>query len=186
MSVIDQLFDLFREKGSGAYFGEDVTETAHALQAARLAEEAGEPDDVVVAALLHDVGHLLHGMSEDIAHQGIDGRHEDAGAVWLKKHFGPEVIDPVRLHVAAKRYLCAVEPGYQTDLSPSSLLSLKLQGGPFSPEEIRHFEAEPFYKSAVTVRRFDDEAKVPGLAVPDLEHYRPRIEAVLRSSKTSA
>lgn len=182
MSVVDQLFELFRVKGSGAYFGEDVTETAHALQAARLAEEAGESDQVIVAALLHDVGHLLHGLSEDIASQGIDGQHEDAGAAWLVRHFGPEIVDPVRLHVAAKRYLCAVEPGYQDDLSPSSLLSLKLQGGPFSPEETRKFEAEPHYKAAVTVRRFDDEAKVPGLIVPDLEHYRPKIESVMRST----
>ncbi|WP_020471279.1 phosphonate degradation HD-domain oxygenase [Zavarzinella formosa] len=179
MTVIDQLFALFAEKGSGAYFGEDVTETAHALQCARLAEEAGADDALVAAALLHDVGHLLHGMSENIAKEGLDGQHEDAGAEWLQKHFGPAIVDPVRLHVAAKRYLCAVEPGYHDDLSPASQLSLRLQGGPFTPEEAKVFEAEPWYQSAVAVRRWDDEAKIPGLLVPDLEHYRPKLEAAL-------
>ena len=102
-----------------------------------------------------------------------------AGALWLKASFGPAVADPVRLHVAAKRYLCAVEPDYHAGLSPASRLSLGLQGGPFTPDEVRRFEREPWFRSAVAVRRWDDTAKVPGLAVPGLEHYRRHLEAVL-------
>jgi phosphonate degradation associated HDIG domain protein len=179
MNVIDQLFALFGQRGQGAYFGEQVTELEHALQCANLAEKSGGDDPLVAAALLHDVGHLLHNLGEDIAGQGIDGRHEEGGAEWLKAHFGAAVIDPVRLHVAAKRYLCAVDPSYTSGLSPASQLSLRLQGGPFTSEEARQFEQEPWYRSAVALRRWDDGAKVPNLVVPDLEHYRPRLQAVL-------
>lgn len=179
MSIIDQLFQLFTIQGQRAYFGESVSETEHALQAAHLAEQAGADDLQVVAALLHDVGHLLHGLPEDIAVKGIDGRHEESGSEWLLTHFGPEVVDPVRLHVAAKRYLCATEPGYLAELSPASVQSLKLQGGPMTPAEVKAFEAEPHFQSAVAVRRWDDAAKIPGWQVPGLEHYRRRLEDAL-------
>jgi [1-hydroxy-2-(trimethylamino)ethyl]phosphonate dioxygenase len=185
MSVIDEVFSLFRDRGQGAYFGEAVTETEHALQCAHLAEKSKGRSELIAAALLHDVGHLLHGLGEDIAEKGHDGRHEQAGAAWLALHFSPAVVDPVRLHVAAKRYLCAVEPRYLDGLSPASRLSLELQGGCFTPEQARQFEQEPWFRSAVAVRRWDDEAKVPGLAVPGLEHYRKHLEAVpsLRKEK---
>jgi phosphonate degradation associated HDIG domain protein len=177
--VIDEVFSLFIDRGQGAYFGEAVTETEHALQCAYLAEESGAGSELIAAALLHDVGHLLHGLGEDVAGQGRDGRHEEGGAAWLARHFGSAVVDPVRLHVAAKRYLCAVEPHYHAGLSPASRLSLGLQGGPFTPDEVRSFEQGPWFRSAVAVRRWDDAAKVPGLAVPGLEHYRGHLEAVL-------
>jgi phosphonate degradation associated HDIG domain protein len=179
MSVIDEIFSLFLNRGQGAYFGEAVTETEHALQCAHLAEESGAGSELIAAALLHDIGHLLHNLGEDIAEQGRDGRHEEGGAAWLARHFGPAVVDPVRLHVAAKRYLCAVEPDYRAGLSSASRLSLGLQGGPFTPDEVRCFEQEPGGRSAVAVRRWDDAAKVPGWAVPGLEHYRKHLEAVL-------
>jgi phosphonate degradation associated HDIG domain protein len=179
MKVIDRLFTLFREKGAGAYFGEAVTETEHALQCAHLAEQSGASPEVITAALLHDVGHLLHSLPEDIAEQGIDGRHEEGGAAWLRRFFGPAVVDPVRLHVAAKRYLCAVEPDYHAGLSEASQRSLRLQGGPMSPDEVRRFEQEQWFRWAVAVRRWDDAAKVAGLVVPGLDHYRPCLEAVL-------
>ena len=103
-----------------------------------------------MAALLHDVGHLLHGLPETIADKGIDGRHEAGGSDWqLHSHFGPAVVDPVRLHVAAKRYLCAVDPEYLAILSPASQQSLRLQGGPFDAAGVSEFEAEPFYREAV-------------------------------------
>ena len=177
MNVVDGLIALFREKGNGAYFGEAVTETEHALQCAHLAEQSGAAAELIAAALLHDVGHLLHGLPEDIADRGQDGRHEDAGAAWLQRSFGPPVVYPVRLHVAAKRYLCAVEPDYRAGLSEASQRSLRLQGGPMSPEEVCRFEHEPWFRSAVAVRRWDDGAKVPGLVVPGLDHYRPCLEA---------
>jgi phosphonate degradation associated HDIG domain protein len=179
MSIIDHIFPLFREKGQGAYFGEAVTETEHALQSAHLAESSGATPELIAAALLHDVGHLLHGLPEDIAEHGIDGRHEEAGAAWLGRYFVMAVVDAVRLHVAAKRYLCAVEPDYRAGLSEASQRSLRLQGGPMSPEEVCRFEQEPGFRSAVAVRRWDDGAKVPGLVVPGLDHYRPCLEAVL-------
>jgi [1-hydroxy-2-(trimethylamino)ethyl]phosphonate dioxygenase len=179
MTIIDRIFDVYREKGQGAYFGENVTETEHALQCANLAAQAGSNDALIAAALLHDVGHLLHGLVEDIADHGIDGRHEQGGAAWLQPYFGPEVVDPVRLHVAAKRYLCAVEPDYCAGLSPASQFSLRLQGGPMSSDEVHAFEREPWFRSAVAVRHWDDGAKVPGLAVPELEFYRPCLEATL-------
>lgn len=180
VNVIDRILTLFREKGNGAYFGEAVTETEHALQCAHLAEQSGAAPELVAAALLHDVGHLLHGLPEDIADQGLDGRHEEGGAAWLARYFGPAVVDPVRLHVAAKRYLCAVEPSYLAGLSPASVQSLQLQGGPFTLDEARRFEQEPWFRSAVAVRRWDDGAKVPDLVVPGLDHYRPCLEAALK------
>jgi gamma-butyrobetaine dioxygenase len=179
MSVIDLIFSLFRAKGTGAYFGEAVTETEHALQSAHLAEQSGAAPALVAAALLHDVGHLLHGLPENVAEHGIDGRHEEGGAAWLARHFAAATVDPVRLHVAAKRYLCAVEPGYHAGLSGASQRSLRLQGGPMTPAEVRRFEQEPWFRAAVAVRRWDDGAKVPGLVVPGLDHYRPCLEAVL-------
>jgi gamma-butyrobetaine dioxygenase len=182
MSIIDRIFSLFREKGQGAYFGEAVTETEHALQCAYQAEQFGAAPELIAAALLHDVGHLLHGLPEDIAERGIDGRHEEEGAAWLAQHFAPAVVGPVRLHVAAKRYLCAVEPAYCTGLSEASRRSLLLQGGPMSAAEVSRFEQEPCFRAAVLVRRWDDAAKVPGLVVPGVEHYRPCLVAAVKPS----
>jgi len=180
--LVDAVFRLFAERGSGLYFGEAVTETEHALQTAHLAEAADAAPALVAAALLHDVGHLLHSLGEDVADRGIDGRHEDVGAAWLARHFGPAVADPVRLHVAAKRYLCATEPAYLAGLSPASRRSLELQGGPFTDAEQAAFRAEPHREAALALRRWDDAAKVPGLAVPGVEHYRPHLEAALKGN----
>jgi [1-hydroxy-2-(trimethylamino)ethyl]phosphonate dioxygenase len=177
--MIDNILSLFAERGQGLYFGEAVTETEHALQCAHLAEASGADDALIAAALLHDVGHLLHGLPEDIAVHGIDGRHEHAGAAWLERWFGPAVVEPVRLHVAAKRYLCAVEPPYLAALSAASQASLQLQGGPMNAAELHAFEQHPWSRSATRVRRWDDAAKVPGLAVPGLAHYRSRLASVL-------
>jgi len=179
MNCIDRLFTLFREQGTAAYFGEAVTETEHALQCAQLAEQADACPELIAAALLHDVGHLLHGLGEHVADRGIDAHHEDAGATWLAQYFGPGVVEPVRLHVDAKRYLAAVVPGYADTLSPASRTSLQLQGGPMTAEEVRRFEGKPHFHAAIALRRWDDAAKVPGLAVPDLEHYRRVLVAVL-------
>jgi gamma-butyrobetaine dioxygenase len=180
MDIVEQLIQLFNARGQGAYFGEAVSETEHALQCAHLAREAGADERLVAAALLHDVGHLLHGRSEDIADQGTDGQHEGVGAQLLARYFAPEVVAPVSLHVVAKRYLSAVEPEYLEQLSPASRLSLQLQGGPFSPEQVRRFERAPRYRDAVAVRRWDDQAKVPGLVVPGLETYRDCLRAALK------
>ena len=179
MSVVEEIFRLFEERGDAAYFGEAVSQKEHALQAARLAAQAGAPSALIAAALLHDIGHLLHGHEENIADDGIDGRHEAAGEAWLSRLFGPEVAGPVGLHVAAKRYLCAVDAEYVAQLSPASIKSLELQGGPFDEREAREFETNPHFHAATCLRRWDDEAKVPGLQVPGLEQDRAQLEEAL-------
>jgi gamma-butyrobetaine dioxygenase len=179
MDVIATIADLLETRGRALYFGEAVTEAEHALQAAQLAEAEGAGDALVAAALLHDVGHLLHKYGEDVADRGVDGRHEQIGYAWLRRWFGPAVADPVRLHVAAKRYLSATDPDYRDLLSPASVQSLELQGGPFTPEEVTAFKRLPHSKDAIRLRHWDDAAKVPGLAVPGIDHYRARLSRLL-------
>lgn len=184
MSIADEVFQLFETRGDAAYFGEPVSQKEHALQAAFQAQKEGAPESLVVAALLHDVGHLLHGQPEDVADRGLDAHHEDVGHAWLAKYFGREVSEPVRMHVEAKRYLCRVDPTYLEQLSPASLQSLQLQGGPLDDEAVREFEGRRYYREAVRLRRWDDMAKVQGLPLPDLEHYRQMLQAqMIKASK---
>jgi phosphonate degradation associated HDIG domain protein len=182
VDLYEEVVRLFETRGRAAYFGEDVSQVEHALQAAYWAEQEGASNDLVVAALLHDVGHLVSGADEAIADCGIDARHELAGFAWLARSFGPAVTEPIRLHVAAKRYLCAVDPGYADGLSSASKQSLELQGGAFGSDEIRAFESEPHHSAAVRLRRWDDAAKVPGLVVPGIDHYRRRFDAALAAA----
>lgn len=179
MTTFEEILSLYAERGDASYFGEAITQTEHALQAAHLAESDGAPAELVVAALLHDIGHLLHTGGEDVADRGIDTRHERIGARWLTPRLGRDVSEPVRLHVAAKRYLCSVDPDYFGRLSPASIQSLELQGGRMSVGEARQFERQEHWQEAVRLRRWDEEAKVPGLVVPSIEHYRHHIEACL-------
>ena len=181
MDIVEQILTLYHQRGDAMYGGEAVTQTEHALQTAHLAEVDGSPSPLIAAALLHDVGHLVHDLPENAADLGLDDRHEALGAKWLEAHFGPAVTEPGKLHVAAKRYLCAVDPRYRSQLSPASVQSLALQGGPMSERETRAFESLPFYAEAVKLRRWDDEAKIPGLEVPPLEHYRRHLMECLDS-----
>jgi phosphonate degradation associated HDIG domain protein len=181
MTIVDTIMDLFARRGATAYHGEAVSQVEHALQAADLAAREGAPDQLVVAALLHDLGHLLDGQDEDLAQRGVDGRHEEVGHSWLARHFGPEVTEPIRLHVAAKRYLCAGSPAYLDGLSPSSRLSLSLQGGTMSDQERAAFENNLAHGDAVRLRHWDDTAKVPGLEVPGLDHYRDRLQKMIKA-----
>jgi len=177
--MTDDILELLLAGGAAAYFGEPVSQLEHALQAAAAADDAGAPDALVVAALLHDIGHLVHGLPEDVADHGVDARHEEIGEHWLSERFSRVVTEPIRLHVAAKRYLCAMEPEYIASLSDASMASLALQGGPMSPDEVRVFEQSPFARDAVALRRWDDAAKIPGLDVPGLDHYAARISRLL-------
>ena len=170
------LKELFDRRGNSEYGGEAVSQIEHALQTASLAEQDGAPPPLIVAALLHDIGHLLHDLPDDAPDQGLDDRHEVSGRRFLDKHFGPEVTDPVRLHVAAKRFLCAVDPSYLNQLSPPSLVSLRLQGGPMNEKELADFRAERFWEEALRLRRWDDQAKVADLATPPLDHFLQYVE----------
>jgi phosphonate degradation associated HDIG domain protein len=185
MKIVDEIIELFQRHGDAAYHGEAISQTEHALQAAALAEQQGASDTLVVAALLHDIGHLLDGQDEDLADRGLDGHHEEAGCAWLAAYFGPEVTEPIRLHVTAKRYLCAVDPVYLARLSPASRLSLSLQGGLLEAEKLADFESSPLHHDAIRLRHWDDTAKVPGLKVPGLEYYRDRLEAAVSLGETS-
>lgn len=179
--ISQQIADLFHLRGGSLYGDEAVTQQEHALQAALLAEQADADDELIAAALLHDIGHLLHDLPADAPDQGVDDCHEELGQRWLADYFGPAVTEPVRLHVAAKRYLCSVEKDYFSALSPTSVQSLELQGGPFSEDERREFETSPFFREAVELRRWDDEAKVVGLETPDVQHY---LQFVKRATKS--
>jgi predicted HD phosphohydrolase len=148
-AVVESIFTVFEREGAQQYLGEPVSMIEHMLQAAQAAEQDGAPPHLVAAALLHDYGHLVHGGPEDAAEHGIDTHHEDIAHDFLIEHFGDEIAEPIRLHVAAKRYLCAVEPSYLDQLSEASLLSLRLQGGPFSAEEVAAFDASPYAADAV-------------------------------------
>jgi [1-hydroxy-2-(trimethylamino)ethyl]phosphonate dioxygenase len=178
-ALIDEIFHVFAEYGAEQYLGEQVSMAEHMLQSARAAEQDGAPPSLVAAALLHDYGHFIHGLAEDSADHGIDTRHEEVAYAFLAEHFGEEIAEPIRMHVAAKRYLCAVEPSYLAALSPASLHSLELQGGPYDPAEVAAFKASPHAGAAVRLRRYDDAGKVPGLSTPGLEHYRPVLAAAL-------
>ena len=181
MDIVDQIITLYHQRGDAMYGGEPVTQTEHALQTAHLAEADGSPATLIAAALLHDIGHLVHDLPENAADMGLDDRHEALGAQWLEAHFGPAVTEPGKLHVAAKRYLCAVDPSHLARLSPASVQSLELQGGPMSEHEARAFESLPFASDAIRLRRWDDEAKIPGWVVAPLEHYRTHLQQCIGS-----
>lgn len=183
MTVADEIFEMFAVRGSAAYFGECVSLTQHCLQAAHFARAAGAAPPLVAAALLHDIGHLIDVVPDDIAEWVVDAHHEDVGGAWLARHFPAEVCEPVRLHVPAKRYLCATDPEYRAKLSAASLVTLQLQGGVMSPAEAAQFEAQPRWRAAVAVRRWDDQGKTAGLVTAGLDDYR---ELILRLARGRA
>lgn len=184
VAVVDHIEAVFQRWGAEAYLGEAVTQAQHMLQAAHHAERAGASDAEVAAALLHDLGHFL------VADNGLedleDHRHEEAGAAWLARYFPPAVVEPVRQHVAAKRYLCAVEPEYFATLSAASVHSLALQGGTMDAAEVAAFEALPWHSSCVKVRRWDDLAKEADRPTPPFGHYRPLLVGLLESRENDS
>lgn len=144
--VMESIVNLFAQHGDSNYGKEAVTQREHALQAAHFARSFNAPESVVVAALLHDVGHLLHDLPEDAPDHGVDDMHETLAFQWLEPRFIEAVTQPACLHVQAKRYLAAAEPGYFAQLSAPSVQSLALQGGPMSADEVAEFERHPFSK----------------------------------------
>lgn len=169
-AFVAELTDLFARLG-GLRYGEGVTQLEHALQTAHHAKLDGAPPELIAAALLHDVGHMMQKVGENAADLGIDARHEHISAGYLARAFGPAVTEPVRLHVAAKRYRVAVDPTYLERLSPASLQSLGLQGGPMSPEEIEAFLASPSADAALRLREYDEAGKAPEAEVAGFETY---------------
>lgn len=168
---LQPLIDIFRHRGQTQYGAEAVSQLEHALQCATLAETAQASPNLITAALFHDFGHLIHDLGEDAAEQGIDDCHEHRAIPTLSKYFGPEVTEPIRRHVQAKRYLCRVDKDYWASLSAASKTSLKLQGGIFSEREAAEFIAQPHSAESVSLRRWDDLAKVPAKVTPPLEYF---------------
>ncbi len=163
--------DLFAARGAEQYTGEPVSHLEHALQCALQAEQEGADDTLICAALLHDLGHLLHDLGETPSAQGVDDVHQYRVVPFLRGLFPDAVIDAIQRHVNAKRYLCATRPEYYAALSEDSKRSLVLQGGVFSAEQAQAFLQEPGASDAVRLRVWDDTAKQAGLATPDLDHY---------------
>ena len=173
---------LFARKGGRAYEGEGVTQLEHALQTAAQAEAAGSPPALVAAALLHDLGHLLNDQGETPTLRGVDDVHQFAALPFLRALYGDDVLGPIRMHVDAKRYLCATRADYYAALSADSKRSLVLQGGVYSGDEASRFIGQPHAEDAVKIRLWDDLAKVAGAVTPPLAHFVPALEAAQRAA----
>ena len=174
MLSLQDIETVFDRRGAEQYSGEPVTQLEHALQSAALAEAEGADDELVTAALLHDLGHLLQDLGETPSLRGVDDVHQYAALPFLRGLFGERVLGGIRLHVDAKRYLCATRPEYHDALSEDSKRSLKLQGGVFDAAQAQAFIAQPGAPDAVRLRLWDDRAKVAGLPTPPLAHYLAR------------
>jgi phosphonate degradation associated HDIG domain protein len=170
-NIIAFLADIFNRLGTDSYLGEAVSMSEHMLQTAQNAENAGESKATITAALLHDIGHYTGEFPENYIDLGLNNRHETMGSAILEKFFPPEVTEPVRWHVEAKRYLCATDRGYFSGLSEASIKTLELQGGPLDEDGVREFEQNPHLDAIVRVRRYDDGGKVAGVKTQDVHYY---------------
>lgn len=178
-TIIDHLADIFARRGTEEYLGEPVSMAEHMLQGASLAEAEGASDELVAAALLHDIGHFTSEFGAYHPSDTEDRHHDEAGAAVLEAFFPPVVTECVRLHVAAKRFLCATDPAYAERLSPASAHTLGLQGGPMSADEVEAFRANPFHVEAVRVRLWDEGGKVAGMKTPGFDHYKALLQRVV-------
>lgn len=186
MTAIETLLGLLRTAGLANYGETDVTQLEHALQCATLAEREGAAPALIAAGLLHDIGHLANPDDFPATLRDEDARHEEAGAVLLGQWFGPDVAEPVRLHVPAKRYLAMAEPGYEALLSPASVNSLRLQGGPFTAAQAERFLTLPHAEAAIRLRRWDEAAKDRAAVTAGLEHFAPFLVASLAPGQPAA
>lgn len=177
---IETIVTRFETSGQSMYGGEAVTQLEHALQCATLAIHEGAHEPLVSASLLHDYGHLIHDLGENAAEKGVDDQHEYRALKPLRRIFDLDVTEPIRLHVEAKRYLCAMSPGYYAGLSDASKRSLALQGGPFSMQDAERFIDQPYAEDAVSLRLWDDRAKTPGTQTPRLAYFVNFLERTLR------
>ena len=182
-NIVEFLQGVFDRRGDDEYLGEPVTMSAHMLQCAQFAETNKDGPEVIVAALLHDIGHFTSEFGSFSMDDTEDRYHEEAGAILLQPLFPELVIDCIRFHVPAKRYLCFVDPAYNDALSDASIHSLKLQGGPMTRGEAEQFERNPHVEAIVKVRRYDDRAKIPNHPTPDFRHYAPLVQQVADHAK---
>ena len=178
-NIVAFIGDIFTRRGADSYLGEQVTMSEHMLQGALLAEEAKADDLLIAAALLHDIGHYTNEFPEDALARGCNNYHDEAGAAILAPFFPNAITDCVRYHVEAKRFLCATDPGYFGRMSPASIHTLNLQGGPMNDAEVAEFRKRPHLGSIIQVRIWDDEGKVAGKVTPPFSYYAPLLERVI-------
>ena len=180
-SIVDHIEDVFSRRGAESYIGEQVTMAQHMLQTAQCAEQAGANNSLIVAALLHDIGHYKNEIPESSLAKCIDNYHEEAGANFLEDYFPISVVEPIRQHVATKRYLCAVRPEYFELLSAASIDTLNLQGGPMSSEEVIEFEKNDYLEECIKLRYWDEDAKDSNRICPSFSYYRALIESLVKN-----
>ena len=176
--IVEQILDAFAKCGHLDY-GEHISMEEHMLQTAFLADENDEEDNVVVAALLHDFGHLICNMPNNTFGEGSDNYHEELGAKALQHWFEDDIVDAVRLHVDAKRYLCAANPKYKDKLSKASITTMAIQGGPMNKREMLAFRRKKGHRIAIRIRAYDDLGKMPEMRRPGLNYYIPKIKKCL-------
>ena len=177
MRIVDEIINKYQNNNS-LYIGEKVTMTEHMIQTAMLAEENHSAESLICACLLHDYGHFIIEDPNQLVSKLVDGKHEDIGFNFLKNYFKPEVVEPIKLHVQAKRYLCR-KKSYWNALSNASKVSLKLQGDVMSNDEAKKFESLKFHNSAILLRKYDDEGKIPNTKMKKIEEYRDLINSQL-------
>ena len=177
MHIVDEIINKYQNNNS-LYIGEKVTMTEHMIQTAMLAEENQSPESLICACLLHDYGHFIIEDPDQLVSKSVDGKHEDIGFNFLKNYFKPEVVEPIKLHVQAKRYLCR-NKSYWNTLSEASKVSLKLQGGIMKDDEAKKFVSLKFHDDAILLRKYDDDGKIPNVKIKKIEDYRNLINSQL-------
>ena len=170
MNIVDKIINNFKNN-KNLYIGERVTISEHMIQTAMLAEKKNSSKALICSCLLHDYGHFIINEPDLLVSQSQDGKHEDLGFKFLKNYFVQEVVEPIKLHVLAKKYLCR-EKSYYDLLSEASKTSLKFQGGIMTDEETKKFTSFEFHKDAIKVRKFDDVAKLPNIKIKSISDYR--------------
>lgn len=178
-NIVSFLADIFENRGAEDYLGEQVTMAEHMLQGALLGEHEGATDELIAAALLHDIGHFTSEFGAYSPQDTKDKHHDAAGARVLEPFFPPTVTECVRLHVAAKRYLCTIDPDYAGKLSDASIHTLSLQGGPMSEDEVSDFQSNPYHNEAVRVRLWDDGGKIPGVKTKSFSDYKDMLQRIV-------
>ncbi|MEH6446141.1 MAG: HD domain-containing protein [Oceanospirillaceae bacterium] len=182
-TIVPFLIDIFARRGPESYLGESVSMAEHMEQSAACAKEDGADNELIIASLLHDIGHFIGDFPLDALENGNDNYHEDAGALILEQFYCAKVSEPVRLHVAAKRYLCTVDDSYYYKLSDASINSFNIQGGKMSAEEVAEFEANPHHQAAIKLRHYDDDGKIQGREIFKIDHYESLLHELLVDTK---